>query len=131
MTMSSNPLRSRHALNNGLMLEFWDRSRPVAGDRWLAALEVRIVIPVTADSLPRDLRPQAAEIQAALGTQVIFTQKDERHFVAVSQVPDILKEMEDRLFLLAPRYWGHPDFPGRFIRKQYAQYRERRRRGQP
>jgi hypothetical protein len=37
---------SRHPLNNGLTLEFWDYSRPIAGDRWFVLLEVRIAIPI-------------------------------------------------------------------------------------
>ncbi|MEJ2071368.1 MAG: hypothetical protein P8X58_13355 [Syntrophobacterales bacterium] len=36
---------SLHPLNNGLTLEFWDYSRPIAGDRWFVLLEVRIAIP--------------------------------------------------------------------------------------
>jgi hypothetical protein len=129
--MSHDPLRSRHALNNGLTLEFWDRSQPVAGDRWLAALEARIVIPVTASSLPPDLSPREAEILAALGPEISFSLKDERHFIAAEQVPAILTEMEDRLLPLVSQYAGHPDFPGRFIGKKYAEHLERRRWRQP
>jgi hypothetical protein len=57
--MDSGKLLSRHALDNGLTLEHWDRSRPVAGDRWHVVLEASISISVTAATLPPELRPKA------------------------------------------------------------------------
>ncbi len=52
--MNSEKLQSRHALANGLFLEFWALSRPVAGDRCQVVVEVRVAVPVTAGLLPPD-----------------------------------------------------------------------------
>ena len=42
---NGNPLRTI-PLGNGLMLEIYDQSRKVAGDRWLVKLVVKINIPI-------------------------------------------------------------------------------------
>lgn len=125
--MNPEKLLARHSLNNGLTLELWDRSRPVAGDRWHVALEARITIPVQEPVLPPELAPKAAEVAAALGPELVFSQTDERHFIAAREVPELLKEMEARALELAAGYFGHADFPKRLIRRKYAEHLERRR----
>jgi hypothetical protein len=125
MLMNSARLIARHPLTNGLTLEFWDHSRPVARDRWYVLLEARIAVPVRADTLPPDLLPQAPHVVAVLGDKVIFSQEDERNFIAASQAPGVLKDMQERFMSLAPDYFGHADFAARFIRKKYAELRER------
>jgi hypothetical protein len=125
--MNPEKLLSRHSLDNGITLNLWDCSRPVAGDRWYVALEVRIAIPVNQDTLPPELRREEAAVAAALGPQLIFSQRDERTFIAAQEVPDLLKEMAARALDLAPRYFGHPDFARKLIRQKYAQHLEKRR----
>jgi len=120
-------LIARHPLDHGLTLEFWDHSRPVAGDRWVVALETRIAVPVRADTLPPELRPAAAQVVEALGEEVTFSQKDERNFIAAAEAPALLEEMQDRMLALAPGYFGHRDFAPRFIRRKYTQVQEQRR----
>jgi hypothetical protein len=73
--MNSGRLITRRTLANGLTLEFWDHSRPLAGDRWYVLLETRIVVPGRADTLPPEPKPQAAQEAAALGGEIIFSQK--------------------------------------------------------
>jgi hypothetical protein len=63
--MNSGKSLSRHLLSNGLTLEIWDRSRPVAGDRWLVVLEGTVKVPVNDTTLPLELKPRAAEVMAA------------------------------------------------------------------
>ncbi|MFA5110017.1 MAG: hypothetical protein WC443_01290 [Desulfobaccales bacterium] len=89
--IDSEKLISRHSLANGLTLELWNRSRPVAGDRWLVILETRIAIPVQADTLPAELQPQAPAVIAALGAEVLFSRRDERNFIAAEAVSIILQ----------------------------------------
>ena len=54
--MRAEKLISRHTLDNGLTLEFWDLSRPMVGDRWLIVLEARIAVAVGAATLPPELQ---------------------------------------------------------------------------
>ena len=125
--MSSERLISRHPLNNGLTLEFWDYSRPIAGDRWFVLLEIRIAIPIRPDTLPPKLRGQADKVKEALGDEIVFSHKDERNFIAATEAPKILKDMQDRFLDMAPGYFGHPDFAARFIRGKFAEKQELQR----
>jgi hypothetical protein len=125
--MTPEKLFSRHPLDNGLILEFWDLSRPMAGDRWLVVLELRLAIPVGSATLPADLLEREADISRALGPEVVFSQRHERVFIAADEYQAILTEIEARLFTLAPSYLGHPEFPGRFIRKRFTEAQEKER----
>jgi hypothetical protein len=60
--MNAPRLLERHALENGLTLEFWDYSRPLVGDRWFVRLEARIAIAVRAETLPPELQAHAAPV---------------------------------------------------------------------
>jgi hypothetical protein len=56
-----------------------------------------------------------------LGDEIIFSHKDERNFIAATEAPKILKDMQDRLLDMAPGYFAHPDFAARFIRGKFAE----------
>jgi len=119
--MNTERLISKHPLNNGLILEFWDYSRPIAGDRWFVLIEVRIAIPIRTDTLPPELREQADQVREALGDETIFSHKDERNFISATEAPKILKDMQNRFLEMAPGYFGHMDFAARFIRGKFAE----------
>jgi hypothetical protein len=122
--MMPEKLWSRHSLANGLTLSLWDLSRAAAGDRWYVALEARITVPLNEANLPPELRPRAGEVAAALGPEVVFTQKDERNFIAAPEVPAVLKEMATRVLELAGHYFGKADFAASLIRRRYARHLE-------
>jgi hypothetical protein len=126
LVMKPARLMARHSLKNGLTLEFWDHSRPVAGERWVVVLETRIAIPVRADTLAPEMKTDAAQVVRALGEEVIFSQREERNFIAKSEVSVVLKDMQDRMIALAPAYFGHADFAAGFIGKTYAAYLAKR-----
>ncbi len=118
--MNSEKLLSRHTLKNGLVLEFWDLSRPMLGDRSQVVVEARVNVPVTADSLPAELRPQLSRILTALGSEVVFAKQEVRTFVATAETPNLLKLIEEQLLASLQDYLGHPEFAARFIRKRYT-----------
>ena len=119
--MNSPRLLVRHTLDNGLILEFWDLSRPLVGDRRFVCLEARIAIPVRAETLPPELQAQASQIVEALGEEIIFSQRQERNFIAASEAPELLKDMLNRILALAPGYFGQAEFAARFILKKWAE----------
>jgi hypothetical protein len=84
-------------------------------------LEVRIAIPIRPDTLPPELREQADQVKEALGDEIIFSHQDERNFIAATEAPKILKDMQDRFLAMAPGYFGHPDFAARFIWGKFAE----------
>ena len=125
--MTTEKLLSRHPLDNGLTIEFWDLSRPMIGDRWIITLELRITIPINAVNLPADLQAREGEISKALGAEIVFSQRDERNFIDIKDFDATVKEMMTRLLTMAPSYYGHPEFGGRLIRKRYAEFQEKQR----
>jgi len=125
--MNSEKLQTRHALANGLFLQFWDLSRPMIGDRCQLVLEIRVAVPITAGLLAPDLRPQLDRIIAALGEAPVFTKQEVRNFVAAGDAASLLKQIEEQLLASLRAYLGHPDFPGKFIRKRYAEHQEEQR----
>jgi hypothetical protein len=112
---------ARHPLDNGLTLEIWDHSRPLVGDRWFVNLEARIAIPVRAETLPAELKAQAALVVEALGEEIIFSQQEARNFIGAAEAPALLQDMQDQMVALAAGYFGHADFATRFIRKKFAE----------
>ncbi len=123
--MQTEKLLSRTDLDNNLTLELWDHSRPVAGDRWLVKVELRVVIPVTAGCIPKDLVGREAEIREALGPEVVFSQMQERNFIVDREVTAIRSDMSASLAALGRRYCSHRDFPGKFIAKRFADHQEK------
>jgi len=123
--MTANKLLTRHELPNGLTLEVWDRSRPVAGDRHQVVLEARMSIPVNGATLPPELASRAEEVTAALGPELIFARREERNFIAEAEMAGMLDDMKTRLLTLGPLYLDHPDFAPRFIRQKYKEYLEK------
>ena len=115
---------SRHLLPNGLILEFWDLSRPTAGDRWQVVVEARMAVPVIPGNLPPELQDKAEEVNNFLGSEITFAKQEIRHFVAAGEVPDLLQRIESELFTSIQVYLGHAEFAARFIRKKYREFCE-------
>jgi hypothetical protein len=122
--MNTPRLLARHPLDNELTLELWDYSRPIAGDRWFVCLAAQITVPVGGEALPPELKACAAEVVGALGEEIIFSSREERNFIAASEAPALLLDMQDRILALAPGYFGRADFAARFILKKFAEWQE-------
>jgi hypothetical protein len=117
----TDTLLLRHPLANGLILEFHDLSKPMAGDRWQVIIEVRLPVPVDRTTLPSDLADRAPEVNAALGPEIVFIKQEVHYFIDVHEVPDLLHEIQTRLLKGLGGYLGHPDFAGRYIRKKFIE----------
>ena len=125
--MRAEKLISRHTLDNGLTLEFWDLSRPMVGDRWLIVLEARIAVAVGPATLPPELQGLEAEVVRALGPEVAFAQRDERNFIDAKKFEATVQEMKNRLLTQVKPYLGHPQFAPRFIGKKFDEYQQKQR----
>jgi hypothetical protein len=117
--MTPMKLLSRQDLRNGLVLEFWDLSRPLTGDRWQVVLELRVAVPVSAANLSPDLQDKQAEINKVLGEEPVFSKQEVRSFVSAGEIPALLAELQGQLHASLAGYLSHPEFAARFIRKKY------------
>ena len=113
------------ALNNGQTVQLFDASRTIAGDRWQVTLVVRMEIPVDAVSLADAGLPEVEEIKKILGETVIFEVKKERNFIDEQKKQQVIDNMKDTFISTSLPYLSHPEFPGRHIMKQFAEYKKR------
>lgn len=112
---------------NGLNVKLYDISRKLAGDRWYVGLLTQINIPLT-DSLLNEnlLAPYSIEdIRNALGATVCFEQKRERHFIDEKEKQGQLNDLIDVFMKSYQTYLSHPDFPSRYVLKEYKKCLER------
>ena len=115
-------------LSNGLKLDFYDISRKLAGDRWYVGLIVRIDISLI-DSLLTNQHLShysVEEIRNTLGESVRFQQKRERHYIDEREKDDLLNDLMDSFIKRTLNYLSLPDFPGKYVLKEFQTYRKRK-----
>jgi hypothetical protein len=116
-------------LSNGLKLDFYDISRKLAGDRWYAGVIARIDIPLIDSLLTNQHLSHYSieEIRNALGESVCFQQKRERHYIDEREKDDLLNDLMDSFIKRTLNYLSLPDFPGKYVLKEFQAYRKRKK----
>jgi len=115
-------------LSNGLKLDFYDLSRKLAGDRWYVGMLAQIDIQLI-DSLLTNQHLShysVEEIRNTLGESVRFQQKRERHYIDEQEKDDLLNDLMDSFIKRTLNYLSLPDFPGKYILKEFQTYRKRK-----
>ncbi len=114
-------------LPNDLELELIDKSRVLAGDRWLVSLEARIVIPIDkkylegikeADHVIEILKKQYNE-------NVEYSYTQEKHFVDQREKDKVFKSFVENIKKNAIHYLSHPKFAQKTL---LARYRDLKRK---
>lgn len=112
----------RIPLDNGLNLELYNHSRPVAGDRWLVSLEARIEIEVKPEYFTRPIEDVSFEVvKAILGEKVTYRYEKRRNFIAETEKEAILNGLKARFLDTTFGYLSSPGFPRRFIQRKYQE----------
>jgi hypothetical protein len=108
-------------LSNGLKLDFFDISRKLAGDRWYVGVIAQIDIPLIDSHLSKEhlSHYSVEEIRNALGKSVRFQQKRERHYIDERKKNDLLNDLMDSFIKRTLNYLSHPDFPGKYVLKEF------------
>ena len=114
-------------LPNGLLLELWDQSRPMAGDRWLISLLAKVEVPVLPEHFSTlDNGEQACrDLLAAYGNPLVFTQEKIRHFVDEKDSKDVLAGLCQRFKDNLLSYLGNPRFAYLYVMKKYGDLQDR------
>ena len=109
-------------LPNGLILELWDTSRPMAGDRWRVSLLAKVEIPVLPEYFSTlDNGEQAyQELLSAYGFPLVFTQEKNRHFVDEKDSKNVFAELCQRFKDNLLSYLGNPRFASLYAMKKYG-----------
>lgn len=109
------------ALENGLTLEIHDRSRKVAGDRWLVSFEARIDVEVKREYFQdaAGAEPTFDAIQKAVGKEVSYSYEKSQHFVAETEKEDVFEGLKDRFLTTTLPYLSNAKFPRNTILSQF------------
>jgi len=114
-------------LPNGLTLEIRNRSRLLAGDRWLVSLEARVDIPLRMSHL--DSVPEKAHafslLEKTLGPTVTYSYTRDRHFVSRDQKEAVFLEVLDTLKRNTLAYLSHPDFARKLTLSKYRELKKK------
>jgi len=115
-------------LSNSLKLDFYDISRKLAGDRWYVGFIARIDIPLIDSLLTNQHLSHFSieEIRNALGESFRFQQQRERHYIDEREKDDLLNSLMDSFIKRTLNYLSLPDFPGKYVLKEFQTYRKRK-----
>jgi hypothetical protein len=118
------------ALDNDLELRFYDASKKIAGDRWQVILIARIEIPIDpAEFLADEMHfDDFKTFMAACGNKATYEQRRTRNFIDASHKDDVIQSLIDSFLATALAYMSQPDFPEKYIVRQYQAYLKRRTR---
>ncbi|MGB9712496.1 MAG: hypothetical protein ACP5J5_06435 [Dissulfurimicrobium sp.] len=115
-------------LPNGLVVELYDCSRRIAGDRWYVKLLARASVRVTSDAFAHlsECEAMFREFLDTRGELVYFDKEFERNFIDQREKDGLLREFVERLKKDALSYIGRPEFIPRLIRRQVNDFLEKR-----
>ncbi len=110
-------------LENGLTMELYDCSRPVAGDRWLVSLAARIEVEVRPEYFEGINSPDDPldAIREAVGDKATYRHEKTRNFIAKTEKDDVFKLLKERFLAASIGYLSSADFPRKLILRQYKQ----------
>lgn len=110
-------------LGNGLVLEFYDGSRPLAGDRWMvlfaAAIDVDVEKAWTQGG--PDAPISVEQLRSVLGGTVRFRYERKSHFVDENKKDAVFQRLKKDFLDTNMGYLSNPDFARRFVLGKYRQ----------
>lgn len=115
------------ALPNGLILEIWDKSHLMAGDRWLVSLLAKVEVTVLPEyfSTLDDGEQAYQDLVAAHGNSLVFTQEKVRLFVDEGETKEVLTRLRRSIKDNLAAYLGNPKFASLYVLKKYGDLRDR------
>jgi hypothetical protein len=123
----SEKLIEKITLPNGLILEIWDKSHLMAGDRWLVSLLAKVEVTVLPEyfSTLDDGEQAYQDLVATHGNSLVFTQEKVRPFVDEKEIQDVLTRLCQRIKDNLIAYLGNPKFASLYVLKKYGDLRDR------
>ncbi|MGD8209276.1 MAG: hypothetical protein PVH37_17580 [Desulfobacterales bacterium] len=115
-------------LGNGLILEIYDYSKKVAGDRWLVKMvaKVDISIDYLADNAfeSSKLNLQVGELKKIFDTCVRYEHQRERNFISEKEKDEVFNDLLTSYLESTQAYLSHPDFPIRYVAREYSKKKQ-------
>ncbi|MGQ9744738.1 MAG: hypothetical protein ACUVQV_01810 [Dissulfurimicrobium sp.] len=115
-------------LSNGLVVELYDCSRLVAGDRWFVKLLVQAQVKVSAEAFAHlsDADAIFHEFIETRGDVVLFDKKLERNFIDHREKDQVLSYLVQKFKEDTLPYIGHPNFAQGLIKLHIKDFLEKR-----
>jgi hypothetical protein len=112
-------------LENGLTLELCDRSRRVAGDRWLVSFIAHLEVGVRPEYFEGQHSPNLPfdDVRATVGDKATYRHEKTRNFIAETKKDEVFEGLKERFLAASLTYLSSPDFPRKLILMQYQQAR--------
>jgi hypothetical protein len=116
-------------LDNGLVLEIYDCSRPAAGNRWLVCFAARIEVVVRPDHLsdPTISDLSFEDLRRVVGEKAVYRYEKVRNFIDAEQKADVFRGLKENFLKTNLVYLSSVQFPRKLILRNYfdAQHPER------
>ena len=115
------------SLENGLNLEIYDLSRPLAGDRWLVRLEARVDVDFEEKAFEsiEDQDRIVSVLRGIYGVKVPYQYIQEKPFVDKGDREEVLQQFITNVRESQVPYLGHPDFSRRFLLSRYRDLKKK------
>lgn len=113
-------LVQKSRLENGLTLELYDKSRPVAGDRWMVTFEACVDVEVKTE-YSEDMAAGVSleQIRSALGGRVTYSHEKTSIFVAETDKDAIFDRLKKDFLETNVDYLSTKSFGAKFVMKKY------------
>lgn len=117
-------LLAQMPLENGLVIYFYDQSRPVAKGRCQVQLLVCIPLELQETYFLECPHPKEAfeKFSAAFGNSVAFEQIKVRNFIAQEDAENLLAAMREDFLRSNLAYLAKPDFAKKYVLKAYGEW---------
>ena len=119
-------LLEKKILPNGLTLEIRDRTRRMAGDRFLLALLFIVDVDIRKEYLKNDPESEAGyeELLKEYGPRVRYEAREERNFVGEEEVDTVRSGLIDAFLESTLPYLSRSDFAGRLVLRRLRELRD-------
>ncbi|MEN3039628.1 MAG: hypothetical protein ABDI07_10885 [Candidatus Kryptonium sp.] len=107
-------------LKNGLILEIWDYSRKLAGDRWLVGFLAQIGITPSKEDFSNILYYEY--FMKNTDGKLYYRYSKERTFVPEEEVSRVFNEIKENFLKAVLPYLSSPDFPASLLKREVALY---------
>jgi hypothetical protein len=121
-------------LENGLILQLFDTSRLLAGDRWLVSflamidVDVRAAMGTKDDDGDRAPLVPLSELLSVLGEKIQFRYEKKSYFVDIKQKDVVFHGLKKVFLATSLGYLNRPGFAKKFVMRKYDEAQKTRPR---
>lgn len=110
-------------LENGLVLEIWDYSRKIAGDRWLVGFLAQIAVTPKAEDFSNEVYYE--HFLRDSDGYLYYRYRKERTFIPEDKVGEIYGSIKENFLKAVLPYLSRPDFKHQLIQTEIALFEKR------